>query len=248
MPSATFRFYAELNDFLSPARRGSAFSHTVEPRTTVKDAIEGLGVPHPEVALILVNERPVSFGDALQDGDRVAVYPPLYTLDNPAPELLRPPLTHDRFVLDIHLGKLAVYLRMLGFDTLYRNDYADDELARISAAENRILLTRDRGLLKYSAVVYGYYVRETAPARQLREIVRRYDLRSTATPFHRCLQCNTPLQPVAKADIMDRLLPKTKLYYDDFRICPGCGQIYWQGSHYERMRHHVARILDEPEG
>ncbi|MFN8476122.1 MAG: Mut7-C RNAse domain-containing protein [Anaerolineae bacterium] len=247
MPSATFRFYAELNDFLAPARRGT-FTHHVEPRTTVKDAIESLGVPHPEVDLILVNETPTSFAYTIQEADRIAVYPPMSSLDNPAPILLRPPLTDYRFVLDIHLGKLAVYLRMLGFDTLYRNDYADDELARIAGGENRILLTRDLGLLKYNAVVYGYFVRETAPTRQLREIVRRYDLRRLATPFHRCLQCNTPLQPVAKAEIMDRLLPKTKLYYDDFRICPGCGQIYWQGSHYERMRHNVDRILGEPDG
>lgn len=247
MLSVTFRFYAELNDFLAPSRRRGAFLHHVESRTTVKDAIESLGVPHPEIDLILANEVPVAFAYAVQDGDRVAVYPMLRALDNPAPDLLRPPLTDFRFVLDIHLGKLAVYLRMLGLDTLYRNDYADDELARIAGSENRILLTRDRGMLKYNAVVYGYFVRETAPPRQLREIVRRYNLRSATTPFHRCLQCNTPLEPVPKSEIMHRLLPKTKLYYDDFRLCPGCGQIYWRGSHYERMRHLVERILGEPE-
>ncbi|MFN8481485.1 MAG: Mut7-C RNAse domain-containing protein [Anaerolineae bacterium] len=248
MPTATFRFYAELNDFLTPTRRRGAFTHRVELRTAVKDAIEGLGVPHPEVALILVNETPAGFGYHVQDGDRIAVYPPMRAFDTGTPDLLRPPLADRRFVLDIHLGKLAVYLRMLGFDTLYRNDYADDELARIAGGESRILLTRDRGLLKYSAVVYGYYVRETAPTRQLQEVVRRYDLRRHATPFHRCLQCNTPLQPVAKVEIMHRLLLKTKLYYDDFRICPGCSQVYWQGSHYERMRRNVTRLLDEPEG
>jgi uncharacterized protein with PIN domain len=146
-------------------------------------------------------------------------------------------------VLDTHLGQLAAYLRMLGFDTLYRNDYPDDELARIASQEQRILLTRDRGLLKRGIIVYGYYVRETDPRRQMVEILRRYQLDGVIAPFRRCIRCNGPLRAVQKADIADRLAPKTREFYQEFSMCAACDQIYWKGSHYERMRQFIEGLL-----
>jgi uncharacterized protein len=233
---ATFRFYAELNDFLPPARRQVAFPHTFEARASVKDMIEALGVPHPEVELILVNGAPVDFSYAVADGDHVSVYPVFESLDVTPLVRLRPqPLRQPRFVLDAHLGKLAAYLRLLGFDTLYRNDYADPVLAELSRAEHRTLLTRDRGLLKRSAVTHGYYVRETDPRRQLAEVVRRFDLCRAVEPFRRCMRCNGELLPVDKTAIADRLEPETREYYHEFRICAECGQVYWKGSHYRRL-------------
>ena len=242
MPQATFRFYAELNDFLPPGRR-QEFTYEFQRRGSVKDLIEALGVPHTEVDLILVNGVSVDFGYAVQDGDRVSVYPMFESLDiEPAVRLRPHPLREPRFVLDVHLGKLTTYLRLLGFDTLYRNDYSDAELARISSEEGRLLLTRDRGLLKRGVVRHGYYVRATEPFAQLVEVLRRFDLFGAIQPFHRCVRCNGAVEPVAKADVLEFLLPKTRLYYDEFYRCVACGRIYWRGSHYERMERLVDRI------
>jgi uncharacterized protein with PIN domain len=206
--------------------------------------IEALGVPHTEVDLILVNSRSVDFSYLVQNGDRISVYPVFETFDITPLVRLRPhPLRETRFVLDVHLGRLTTYLRMLGFDALYRNDYADEELARISSSEGRILLTRDRGLLKRSIVTHGYCLRTTNPRQQLIEVLRRFDLFASVKPFQRCLHCNGLLQPVDKTAISQRLLPKTRQYYDEFHCCRVCDRIYWKGSHYQRMQQFVDSVL-----
>jgi uncharacterized protein with PIN domain len=206
--------------------------------------IETLGVPHPEVDLILVNGESVDFAYRVQDGDRISVYPVFESFDISSLVRVRPrPLRDTRFVLDVHLGTLAGDLRMLGFDARYRNDAHDPELAEISQRESRILLTRDRGLLMRSAVTHGYLLRETDPQRQLAEVVRRFDLAEGFRPFTRCMRCNGLLDPIAKEAIQDRLLPKTRRYYDTFAICRACGRIYWPGSHYENMRQRLERLL-----
>ena len=236
MARAVFRFYEELNDFLPPERRKTSFVHEFDRRASVKDMIEALGVPHPEVELVLVNGRSVDFDHVVRDRDRIAVYPVFESFD--VSELLKvraAPLRALRFVLDGHLGTLARYLRLSGFDSLYRNDYGDDELAAISAAEDRILLTRDRDVLKRRIVTHGYWVRNDVPRDQLAEVFRRFDLHDMAAPFTRCARCNAPLRDVDKAEIEHRLEPLTRRYYDVFRICTGCGRLYWHGTHVERM-------------
>lgn len=245
MKCAHFRFYAELNDFIPADKSQVAFPHTFEGRVSIKDMIESLGVPHTEVDLILVNGESVDFDYLVQDGDQVSVYPVFESLDITPLARLRPkPLREPRFVLDTHLGKLASYLRLLGLDTLYHNDYDDQELARISSQERRILLTRDRGLLKRAVVTHGYCVRETNPRRQLAEVLRRFDLFEVIQPFRRCIRCNGLLEPVSKEAISHRLDPKTRKYYDEFRRCQACDHIYWKGSHYQRMRRLVEQVLD----
>jgi uncharacterized protein with PIN domain/sulfur carrier protein ThiS len=244
MPSAYFRFYADLNYFLSADRQGEGFDCRFEYRATVKDMIESLGVPHPEIELILVNGEPVDFTHIVQDGDRISVYPFFETFDTSNMLRVRPPtLTKNRFVLDIHLGRLAAYLRMFGFDTLWRNDYPDEELAHVASTEQRILLTRDRGLLKRSIVRYGYCVREKYPRRQVIEVARRFKLGRTAQPFLRCLRCNGLLKSVDKEEIRDQLDPLTCQYHDVFTQCRECNQIYWRGTHYERMLPFVQEVL-----
>jgi len=236
MSQATFRFYAELNDFLPKNRRFSAFTAAFELPASVKHMIEALGVPHAEVDLILVNGEPVDFSYIVEDGDRISVYPVFESLDITPVARLRPePLRSPRFVLDAHLGRLAVYLRMLGFDTLYRNNYDDLELAVVSSQENRILLTRDLGLLKRSLVSRGYYVRAQDPRQQAREVVRRFDLRRAFKPFSRCLRCNDLLEPVPEEDVAEQLLPGTQQHYHEFFRCRSCGQAYWKGAHYQRL-------------
>ena len=240
---ARFRFYAELNDFVPPERRMVPFDYVFEGRQTVKHLIESLGVPHTEVDLVLVNGRSVDFAELVADGDLVSVYPVFEGFDIATVSRVRPkPLRQVRFVLDTHLGRLAAWLRMIGFDTLYRNDYDDRELARISAEERRILLTRDRGLLMRSAVTHGYCVRESAPRRQLDEVVRRFDLAGCLDPFTRCMACNEPLRDVAKDAVAARMPALSRAHYHDVRECPGCGRVFWKGSHYRRMQQMVARL------
>jgi uncharacterized protein with PIN domain len=240
---AVFRYYAELNDFLPPARRVATFAHSFELPASVKDMIESMGVPHTEIDLILVNGAPVDFSYAVQDGDRISVYPAFQKLDTRLLLQLRPPLQDRRFVLDTHLGRLARYLRMLGFDVDYETSRDDKELSRVSHNEERILLTRDCGLLKRSEVVHGYFVRATEPEQQVPEVLKRFNLFLAVCPFRRCLRCNALLNSVAKETIIERLQTKTRQYYDEFRICPACNRIYWAGSHYERMQRFVQRIL-----
>jgi uncharacterized protein with PIN domain len=250
MSEAKVRFYAELNDFLPPARRQVAFEHPFNAQPAIKDVIEAIGVPHTEVDLILVNGVSVDFTYKLCDGDHVSVYPVFEALDLTPLVHLRPaPLRVTRFVLDVHLGRLARYLRLLGFDTRYQNDFCDDELARISSGENRILLTKDRGLLKRSQVTHGYYVRETHPRAQLVEVVGRFDLFGSIQPFQRCMRCNGLLEAVSKQELLEQIPPRTREHYDEFQRCTGCGQVYWRGSHYERMlrliesfKHHQERV------
>jgi uncharacterized protein with PIN domain len=236
------RFYAELNDFLQPRRRGRSFEHSFEGRVSVKDLIESLGVPHTEVELMLANGEPVDFAYLVQDGDRFSVYPVFRMLDISSLLRVRPDPPAPRFVLDAHLGKLATYLRMLGFDTLYRNDYDDEELAEISDAEGRILLTRDLGLLKRSLVTHGYFMRETNPQLQVVEVMHRFRLFEAIEPLQRCMRCNGLLVPTTKEAILERLPPRTGQYYDDFYLCEQCGQVYWRGAHYERILDFIAGI------
>ena len=248
MSTASFRFYAELNDFLPDERRQVSFDYIFQGRPAIKDAIEALGVPHTEVDLILVNDVSVDFTCGLHDGDRVCVYPVFESLDITPLVHLRPkPLRVTRFVLDIHLGRLAKYLRMLGFDSRYQNDFEDGELARISSEEKRILLTKDRGLLKRSQVTHGYYVREIHPRSQLVEVLKRFDLFGSIHPFQRCMRCNGLLEAVNKEDVLDQLQPGTRATYNEFRRCIRCDQVYWRGSHYERMMRLVERIRGNAE-
>ncbi len=237
------RLYAELNDFLPSDRRGRPISLEVGAGTTVKDLAESLGVPHTEIDVILVNGESVDFGYQVGEGDRVSVYPVFEALDVSPLVRLRPrPLREVRFVLDVHLGRLARTLRLLGFDSVWRNDATDDELAAISVDERRILLTRDRGLLKRAKVTHGYFVRETDRRLQIIEILRRFDLFGAIAPFGRCLACNGVLEPVAKAEVEPRLPSRTRQDYDDFWTCPDCSRIYWKGSHYDHLATQVEGI------
>ncbi|MBZ8179894.1 Mut7-C ubiquitin/RNAse domain-containing protein [Oscillatoria salina] len=243
MGTAEFQFFAELNYFLAPSQKGVKFSHYFKERGSIKDTIESLGVPHPEVDSIVVNGESVDFSYLIADGDRIQVYP--ISTQNNSTVSLRPPLAeHPTFVLDVHLGKLCSSLRMLGFDTLYRNDYDDEELATISADKNRILLTRDKGLLMRSIVTYGYYVRSTKPEQQLTEVMQRFDLFQLVKPFQRCIRCNGQLQAVEKQAISAEIPPTVRLEIEEFHRCQDCHQIYWKGSHYEKMQKFINQVLD----
>lgn len=241
---AEFRFYEELNDFLPPERQKRAFPHQFSGTPSVKDTIEALGVPHTEVDLVLVEGKSVGFEALLFGGERVAVYPVFEALDISPLIHLRPgPLRCTRFVLDVHLGKLARYLRLLGFDSLYRNDYEDAEIVAISLKDRRIILTRDKGILKTGAVTHGYWLREVCPRPQVREVVKALDLGRSIKPFTRCMVCNVELCQVEKRDIVDLLPERVRENQDTFARCSGCHRIFWAGSHYERLQKLVGELI-----
>lgn len=201
---------------------------------SAKHLIESLGIPHTEIGSLLANGSPVSQSYLVADGDELAVSSRKAESDAGV---------EPTFVLDGHLGRLASRLRMLGLDCIYENDVQDDDLASISVSQGRILLTRDRRLLMRKVITSGYLVRSLSPREQLPEIFHRFGLRKWVRPFQRCIRCNAVLQPVAKADIVTRLKPLTQRYFEEFRICPACSQIYWKGSHFERMAGMIRDLL-----
>jgi uncharacterized protein len=247
MLQAIFRFHGNLDYFLAPKQHNGTvvfdFGQEPDGKIAVKHAVESLGIPHTEVDQITANGRVVGFDYGLTAGDVIDV---CAWIPKPDHVNLRPPLPRPvRFVLDTHLGRLAVYLRLLGFDALYRNDYSDAMLAALSQQEQRVLLTRDRGLLKRRLVEFGCCVRENDPKQQLIALLHRYQLIAEVEPWRRCLRCNQLLEPVDKAEILDQLEPKTKRYFNDFRRCGGCRQIYWPGSHYDRMQAFIDQVFEE---
>lgn len=240
--SSEFRFYEELNDFLAPQRRKRSFEHRFTGNPSVKDTIEALGVPHTEIDVILVDGHSVDFSERLHGGERVAVYPTFERLDVAPLTRLRPePLRVTRFVLDVHLGTLARYLRLIGFDALWRNDYDDAAIIRIANDEHRIILTRDRGILRNGRVTHGYWLRSTDPAEQLEEVILALDLRRRLRPYSRCLECNGPIEPIER-DVARRSVPPRVLEQQrDFTRCVVCGRVYWAGSHRRGLDAVVAR-------
>lgn len=235
------RFYEELNDFLPQDQRKKDFNVALKKIRSVKDLIESIGIPHTEIDLIIVNGESVDFNYQVQPDDHISVYPVFESLDiSPLKSSFKhcqpQPLRVTRFVLDVHLGRLAAYLRMLGFDTLYQNDCDDPTLADISADQHRILLTCDRLLLMRKQISHGYFVRNRQPRQQLLEILSRFDLYNSVKPFTRCIHCNGNTRAVNKQAIEKQLLPKTKRYYDEFYQCDSCKKIYWKGSHYMKMQ------------
>lgn len=237
------RAYAELNDFLEAGARGVAVRRPFRSHHTVKDVLEAMGIPHTEVDLILVNGDPVGFDHRPASGDRITAYPMFEALDIGSTARLRPrPLRDPRFVADVNLGRLARLLRVLGFDVWWSGAADDPMLADLSRGQRRILLTRDRALLKRGCITHGLYVHSRHAEEQTLEVIRRLDLRHRLAPFTRCLRCNGTLVAVAKAEVSDRLQPLTRRYYQQFSRCDGCGQIYWPGSHYVRMVGVVERL------
>ena len=238
-----FRFYEELNDYLPAGQRKRSFTRAVSGTPSVKDAIEAIGVPHTEIDLILVDGVSVRFTHRLRGGERIAVYPVFERFDITPLHRLRPkPLRNPRFVVDVHLGTLARYLRLLGFDTLYRNDLTDPELARLAARQRRILLTRDVGLLKRKTVTRGHWLRARDPERQIEEVAAALQLKRLISPFTRCLACNGRLAPMDRADARDQVPARVYRRFRTFVRCGRCGRVYWRGTHFQRLQRLVARV------
>ncbi len=243
---ATLRFYAELRDFLPNEHPSATVTREFGPPGSVKDMIEACGVPHTEVDLIVVNGEPVAFDYQVRDGDRISVYPVFESFDISTIVKVRPePLRQTSFVADAHLGRLARFLRLIGFDTLYDPAWDDTELAEISSRQRRILITRDVGLLKRSLVTHGYFVRATDPRRQIVEVAQRFHLEDDMSPFTRCMACNGELFAVDKEDVAERIPSATKQHIDEYRRCSGCKKIYWRGSHHPDLTEIIEAVKED---
>jgi uncharacterized protein len=237
MKRAHFRFDEDLRALLPLDRSGGDFVYDFNGPQSCKHLIESVGIPHTEIGSILAGNLQVTLGYLVADGDSVHVFACAPATADPS---------EPRFVADGHLGRLVSHLRMLGVDCLYRNDYDDESLTNVSVAEGRILLTRDRRLLMRKMITLGCLIRSLDPREQLDQVVRRYGLRSWIRPFQRCIRCNHLLKEVNKADILDRLEVLTRLYFEEFHICPACRQIYWKGSHFDKMQKLISELTRAP--
>jgi uncharacterized protein len=236
---ARFSFDPSLAPFLKSDLRGKAFERDCARAATLKNAIEALGVPHTEVGVVRVNGAPATLQRIVREGDYVEVEATRSGSDPDLPDL-------PRFVADAHLGGLARFLRMLGFDTLHRNAFTDEEIRRLADTERRIVLTRDRELLKCREIARGAYVRSLKPEAQLAEVAGRYGLAGKARAFTLCLRCNLPLQPVDRAAVAARVPPAVYALHERFVRCPGCEGLFWPGSHYERMLNSLRLLFPRP--
>jgi len=234
---AHFRFYEELNDFLPADRKKVLFPWAFQGNPSVKSAIEAIGVPHVEVDLILINSQPVDFSHKIRNGDSISVYPVFESFDLASVSHLRQkPLRDLKFIADAHLGKLTKYMRLCGLDTSFMTHQHDHEIINLALQEKRVILTRDREMLKNGKVTHGYWVRSEIPREQIKEVISRFDLTNCLLPYSRCLVCNNAIVEVAKESILSQLLPETIKCFNEYWKCVNCGRIYWKGSHWERMR------------
>jgi uncharacterized protein len=246
MSIAYFRFYEELNDFLPPAKRKIQFAYSYNGNPSVKDAIEANGVPHVEVDLVLVNSQSVGFSHKLRNEDYVSVYPVFENLDiSSVTHLREKPLRHLKFISDVHLGKLTRYLRLCGFDTYCNTDFDDFDIINFAVSDGRVILTRDIELLKNKKVTHGYWIRSQQSDEQMKDVIKRFDLKRQIALFTRCMECNGLLKDVEKEEIINSLLPRTKQFYRKFKICPGCKRIYWNGSHYQSMERNITALIHD---
>ncbi len=239
--TARLKFHGNLTFFLNSIGSNGTVQRRLKEKSSVKDVIESCGVPHPEVDLILVNGSPVNFATTIESDADIDIYPvksgpTLFADKRLQVSDLR------RFVADNHLGKLVRNLRLLGFDVLYDRAAEDRQLLDLATTQQRALLTRDRRLLMHAIVQHGYYLRSQNPIKQTVEVITRFDLSTAINPFIRCLRCNALLEKVEKSSVIEKLEALTKLYYQQFRRCTGCGHIYWAGSHFSKLEKRIAEI------
>jgi len=241
------RFHGDLSVFLGSKAGDAVIERRLAEKTSIKDVIESCGIPHPEVDLILVDEQTVGFDHTLANDTKVEVFP-VQNRGTGRTEIRLQIIGIVKFVADGHLGGLTRNLRLLGFDVAYRQNADDRQLLEVMVRENRALLTRDRRLLMHAIVQHGYWPRSQNADEQTIEVVRRFDLSELIAPFTRCLRCNAMLEVVAKADIIGKLEPLTKIHYHQFRRCPDCKQIYWSGSHFPKLQKRVEEIRSRARG
>ena len=200
--------------------------------TTVKDFLEAAGIPHCEIGSITAAGHPLGL-------DHLLTYDISLAVVSTQPH----PLDDVRFICDQHLGTLARLLRMMGFDTTWERDWLEPELARRAVNEDRVVLSRNRSLLKRKALTQALLIRGNRPDDQAAEVLHRFLLAGQIQMFNRCTACNGLVEPVSKAKVRDRIPPRTKLWLDDYFLCRDCDNLYWEGTHVTAIRQRVAAII-----
>ncbi|MER8184424.1 Mut7-C RNAse domain-containing protein [Kitasatospora sp. NPDC094015] len=234
-PEISLDLAPELHVFVPTARRAGPTALRTDGVSTLGHVVESLGVPLTEVGELLVDGVPVRTAHLPRAGERVSVRPVARPQPLPGPA---------RFLLDVHLGTLARRLRLLGVDTAYESvDIGDPALAARSAAEQRVMLSRDRGLLRRRELWAGGYVYSHQPAEQLREVLGRFA--PPLRPWTRCTACNGELRAAPKEEVHDRLEGGTERAYDTFAQCAACGQVYWRGAHHASLEAIVTAAVRE---
>ncbi len=231
-------FSDEFKPFLRKKNREKmVVTYCLTRKASVKDIIESLGVPHTEIGQIVAEEKQINFDFVPDRPHNITVLPICQPFDVTSPSILRPkPLKTIRFIVDVNVGKLALLLRILGMDTRYDTMLSDKEISFLAVNEDRIVLSKDIGLLKRKQVIFGRYIRSVHPDDQLKEVLLFFGIKGRFDLFSRCPRCNKTLVPVDKKDILHRLEPKTKKYFSVFKTCIICNRIYWQGSHHDKMK------------
>lgn len=241
VPKATLIAKGSLLDFLNQPGKGSSVSIglTFELHPSVKDLIESRGIPHTAIFGLTVNgqEKPLDYN--IQEGDKIAVYPFELTENTNWDPIYSEP---GSFIVDVHLGKLLKTLRLLGFDAVSNQNWDDIDIIHKSNEQHRMILTRDVSLLKNGASRFGYWMRSQDPDQQIKELFRRFSLADHLEPFSRCMKCNGLLEEVPLSKIEDRVPPKVKKWQSQFFQCIQCSQVYWKGSHYEKLQQKVDEL------
>lgn len=235
--------HGSLNDFLDkglsdPTRLTISF----ELSPSVKDLMESKGIPHTAVFRVLVNGAPESADYNVVPDDEIEVFP----MEEVDPDELETIFSSPpAFIADSHLAKLGRDLRLLGIDTLINEDKEDAEIIRLSNNEKRMILTRNLNLLRHGSTQYGYWVRSEDPDQQLDEVLSRFDLFEMIQPFSRCMACNGMLDEVSPEEVREEVPPKVREWCDQYHRCKDCGKVYWKGSHYDKLKEKVERVINK---
>ena len=223
MAKGTFRFYEELNDLLPQHLKKVDIETEFVGKTSIKETIEDFGLSPSRVDLVLVNGSPVDFGYILKDGDRVSIYPVFEKLNIQNVSMLRnSPLRRVRFIAGVDLQDMVQLMRMLGFDMTFNATYSIPDIIEISRLENRIILTKQKELLKSDAVTHAVRVCPGAAVAQVKQVMDDLDIKDRIKPFSRCLRCNAPLKNRQTKEILDRISPKTKRIFEEYLLCRSC--------------------------
>ncbi|MEU3946254.1 Mut7-C RNAse domain-containing protein [Streptomyces sp. NPDC029526] len=233
-PEIRVEFAPQLLVFVPQARDTGTVRTGTDGVSGLGHVVESLGVPLTEVGTLLVDGREVPVSHLPGAGESVTVH----AVEHPQ----RVPGAPLRFLLDVHLGTLARRMRLLGVDTAYEStDIGDPALAARSAAEQRVMLSRDRGLLRRRELWAGAFVYSTRPEEQLEYVLDRF--RPELRPWTRCTACNGLLRSATKEQVADQLKGGTHRTYDVFAQCAQCGRAYWKGAHHEQLEAIVDRAV-----
>lgn len=243
MPQLTFHFHEAFFIFLNRINKKLKIVYGLDRRASIKDIIESLGVPHTEVGKILLGNQEIGFNFIPEESVDLSIFPITPPFDVLNASLLRPePLDKISFIVDINVGKLAPLLRVLGMDAKYSDGLTDNEISLVAEQERRIVLSRDTHLLKRKQIIFGRMIRSIYPYDQLEETISFFGIKGPFKMFSLCLRCNRELFQVNKEDILHRLEPKTKKYFNSFKMCPECNRIYWRGSHHENIKRRLKDV------